>query len=452
MHRLPSRPVGTKKRSRREEDKGDEGATASSTTPLDDTHMAHGDANAGAGLFDVDAMAERGYDGLDRVERRQWMEPATLVEGTDDAMREDDMPSGSDTSDRHREGYASANRGNYSGGVSQRPVSRRNAPLDFNDDTKLHFPYKANFNDHFETSIEALEDLMPVLEAYRSLVRPNCPEKFTLYDPYYCAGAIRSHWKELGIEHFIHEKRDFYADISEGTVPIGFDMLVTNPPYSDDHIERLLDFLIGSNKAFAFLVPDYVASKDWYVKLIETCYTPNELTFRGQSAYTSATSGIAPQAAAGLKSKETMIKRPAMPPPMPPWLLPPSGPLAPATTSKQDNPNVACTPTPFTAGATTTVGVEPFYVVPRVRYDFRHPLGVGHDASHFKSMWFVWCGRRTNEVIRAASCEMAKKEQGPKIMAGLAELREAQVIRSEVRKNPKQRAKEGRSRGGRQQR
>lgn len=329
--------------------------------------------------------------------------------------------------------------------VAMRPPSRRNAPLDFSDDTKLHFPYKANFNDHFETSVEALQDLMPVLQAFRALVRPNCPEKFTLYDPYYCAGAIRGHWKQLGIDNLIHEKRDFYADMEDGTVPKGFDMLVTNPPFSDDHIERLLDFLIGFNKPFAFLVPDYVASKDWYTKRIESCFTPNELTFRGQRILQTSTitaqsrrTQMPPQATNAV-SATFVPRRPAVaPPPMPPWLINTSSSSA-SEGSSETSAKVFCA---ADASGIISVGVEPFYVVPRGRYDFKHPLGAGHDSSHFKSMWFVWCGKRTNEVIRAAACEMAKMENGPRILSGLAELRDAHVARSDVRKNPRQRARE----------
>lgn len=308
----------------------------------------------------------------------------------------------------------------------ERPVyvSRRNAPLDFSDDSLMHFPYKANFNDHFETSIEALRDLMPVVEAYRSLVRPNCPDAFTVYDPYYCAGAIRQHWADLGVAKLIHEKRDFYQDVEDRTVPSQYDILITNPPYSEDHIQRLLEFLIGSNKAWAFLVPDYVASKDWYVSIVESCFTPNTMLYLGQNAY----SGVVHPAQTAKARVQPFVSSF-------PLSAPPAASVA-----------VPMIPLPGSAPQQTTVGLEPFYVVPRGRYDFKHPLGAGHDSSHFKSMWFVWCGRRTNDVLRAVTAELAsrqaQRQDVPTVVSGLAGLRKKNVVRTETRKNPKQRAKE----------
>ncbi len=41
------------------------------------------------------------------------------------------------------------------------------------------------------------------------------------------------------------QKRDFYADVRKGRVP-EYDILVTNPPYSGDHKERILKFCMDS--------------------------------------------------------------------------------------------------------------------------------------------------------------------------------------------------------------
>lgn len=357
------------------------------------------------------------------------------------------------------------------------------------EQVRLFFPYRANFNDHFETSEEALKDLMPVIEAMRSLVRPNCPESFTLYDPYYCNGAVKGHWEALGVPKVIHEKRDFYHDVEEGTVPSHFDMLVTNPPYSDDHIQRLMEFLIGSNKPWAFLVPDYVATKDWYKELIKSCFEENLVSYRGQNIFCGAAQAPAPVAPPVAsfhnhnrpmppslqQSRNAAAKAiPRMPlpggaplpaaRPLPPQITSAAAALLQAVQSSSSASAVAPTSSASAPAvvARHVVGIEPFYIVPRVWYDFKHPLGAGHEKSHFKSMWFVWCGRRTNDVLRAVTCDLAAKSGGgggmainsnkpstaqqqvPTVVTGLAGLREAQHVKNELRKNPHQRAKERR--------
>lgn len=43
-----------------------------------------------------------------------------------------------------------------------------------------------------------------------------------------------------------------------------FDVLVTNPPYSGDHLERCLSFAARCGKPFALLLPNYVYNKNYY--------------------------------------------------------------------------------------------------------------------------------------------------------------------------------------------
>ena len=68
-----------------------------------------------------------------------------------------------------------------------------------------------------------------------------------------------------------HEKRDFYKDLRENTVP-KFDILVTNPPYSGDHKERFLEFavneLCNSSRPFFLLMPNYIATKEYFRKTV----------------------------------------------------------------------------------------------------------------------------------------------------------------------------------------
>lgn len=42
------------------------------------------------------------------------------------------------------------------------------------------------------------------------------------------------------------------------------DILVTNPPYSGEHKQKLLQYLSGANKPFCLLLPVYVAAKSYW--------------------------------------------------------------------------------------------------------------------------------------------------------------------------------------------
>ena len=128
------------------------------------------------------------------------------------------------------------------------------------DDNKA-FPYPVDYCDHFETPLQAYKDIAPLVDElfFRNTDSNDSKNKrkrtsFTdrsdirVYDPYYCHGqAAVALQKELGYTA-VHEKRDFYKDMEQGTVP-SHDILITNPPYSDQHkkvhIEKILSDLYG---------------------------------------------------------------------------------------------------------------------------------------------------------------------------------------------------------------
>jgi hypothetical protein len=100
-------------------------------------------------------------------------------------------------------------------------------------------------------------------------------EDLLIYDPYYCAGGVANHLAEEGFTNVYNRNEDFYAVVSSGRVPpvamhsasallrakhrsnqharIQHDVVVTNPPYSVDHVERLLCFLASDKKPFLLL-------------------------------------------------------------------------------------------------------------------------------------------------------------------------------------------------------
>ncbi|EPY32728.1 hypothetical protein STCU_02709 [Strigomonas culicis] len=296
---------------------------------------------------------------------------------------------------------------------------RADRPAPGADRSRLYHPFRANFNDHFETSIEALRDVLPVVRELQQLLRPSTPERFTLYDPYYCSGTVKELWAQLEVPNVVHENVDFYAAVEARTVP-PHDMLVTNPPFSDDHIERFLRFVLLRNagRPWAMLAPDYVVTKPWYRELVERHCTKASRIAKG------------------------VLTGAARPPPatfaLPPFIQAAAAPAAAAA---------AAPPPP------AVVGVEPFYIVPRARYDYRHPVeGAAREHSHFKSMWYVWAGRHTPEVVRGVRVAVlhraAVPDRAPQVLHGLEALEEAKcVTATERRPNPQQRARH--AQGGR---
>lgn len=268
----------------------------------------------------------------------------------------------------------------------------------------MKHPFRANFNDHFETDLTAVKDITPCLSEFRTLIRPNCPEAFSLYDPYYCNGSVVQKWNNLGFLKVIHDNRDFYRDIADGAIP-PYDILVTNPPFSDDHIPKLFAFLLEKKKPFAVLMPDYVATKPWYRKLIVENFLPGgrdgfpKFSFveeqdqdqAGGHFYSNTKAEAVP-----LKqgpSREEQHRMIALGLADPPSNSGGTGEARPATQGEAGKPSASPPP---------SLGVEPFYVIPQYRYQFEHPEGVGRvGGSHFKTMWYVWLGRRTQDVVRA---------------------------------------------------
>ncbi|KAG2490385.1 hypothetical protein HYH03_011186 [Edaphochlamys debaryana] len=134
------------------------------------------------------------------------------------------------------------------------------------------WPFEVDYNDHFETPIQAVRDLQPVLTALCGRLGKS-PAQLAVYDPFFCQGGIRRHFEALGYTNFIHRKRDFYADVEAGNLP-KYDVLVTNPPYSEDHKERILEFCLRSGKPWALLMPNYVATKAYFAELLDATSTP----------------------------------------------------------------------------------------------------------------------------------------------------------------------------------
>jgi hypothetical protein len=148
---------------------------------------------------------------------------------------------------------------------------------------KGSFPYETDYNDHFETPDVAYADVAVLLDWINS-AKANGSTKTTtsgprgkrsdliLYDPYYCQGRTAQLFRDLDFTSIIHEKRDFYHDIKSNQVP-SHDVIITNPPYSDQHKKQCLDFcweqLVIHNRPFCLLLPAYVAARQYYRQLLQ---------------------------------------------------------------------------------------------------------------------------------------------------------------------------------------
>jgi hypothetical protein len=138
-----------------------------------------------------------------------------------------------------------------------------------------NLPFETNY--HFETPFQAYLDIKPVIDWLCTSQLKTEKHTVRLYDPYYCNGKTAKQLKDLGYDNILHEKRDFYKDISNDTVP-AHDIFITNPPFSDSHKTQCLSYCFqklrepfespdeNNKKAIPFLLlmPAYVAAKQYY--------------------------------------------------------------------------------------------------------------------------------------------------------------------------------------------
>jgi hypothetical protein len=178
----------------------------------------------------------------------------------------------------------------------------------------------------------------------------------------------------------INRNRDFYADISRGETPREYGVLVTNPPYSADHKQKLLDFLLTRPNARGA------------AGAVEG----------GGAGGGSASAGGAARAVpflllmpAWLCDKEywrAFLRR---------WVSVESAPgdSAEARVSGRGRPSGAVEELERAAGV--------FYVCPRERYGFAHPQATGHAESPFHAVWY--CGGWPTDQARRKAMRALKR-------------------------------------------
>jgi len=133
------------------------------------------------------------------------------------------------------------------------------------------YSFQVDDTDHCETPIQAYRDVQVILDRLvKSLNKTRSTLK--IYDPYYCDGGVKEKLASYGFTSVINRNRDFYDDIDKKVTP-EYDVLVTNPPYSGMHMEKVLDFCSKSankQKPFLLLLPHFVYTKDYYNRALSS--------------------------------------------------------------------------------------------------------------------------------------------------------------------------------------
>lgn len=124
------------------------------------------------------------------------------------------------------------------------------------------FPFESDPADNCETPLKAYEDLAPVLRKLSGLMKKK-PENLRIYDPYFCDGGVKRKLAGLGFLSVHNECNDFYHMLATNQLP-DYDCVITNPPYSGDHIERLFKFLTKQSKPWFVVQPNFVYTKPYW--------------------------------------------------------------------------------------------------------------------------------------------------------------------------------------------
>ena len=136
------------------------------------------------------------------------------------------------------------------------------------DDVKAHnggipwHPFQTDYGDHFETNKSAVADIKHVIDALADAMGIE-GKKLKIYDPYYCAGAIKKTWADSGFPECINDNLDCYQTWKDQNEK-PHDVIITNPPFSGEHKDWCLEYCVASKKPWLVLLPGYCASKNYF--------------------------------------------------------------------------------------------------------------------------------------------------------------------------------------------
>ena len=132
------------------------------------------------------------------------------------------------------------------------------------------FPYPVDPDDHCESPFNAYQDIQPILDKLVQILGKKSKEKLKIYDPYYCNGSVIDHLSSLGYTNVYNKKKDCYKVWSgeDSSKYPKYDVFITNPPYSSDHVEKLILHLTTDErtkmKPWCLLMPTFVHKKEYY--------------------------------------------------------------------------------------------------------------------------------------------------------------------------------------------
>jgi len=126
-----------------------------------------------------------------------------------------------------------------------------------------NYPFEIDPQDHCETPEVAHDHISNFLTYLAQEVLKKDKSELRIYDPYYCEGRVITSLSKLGFTNVYNRCEDFYSVIESQTLP-EFDVIVSNPPYSGDHIEKCINFCVSTDKPWFLLLPNFVYMKDYY--------------------------------------------------------------------------------------------------------------------------------------------------------------------------------------------
>ena len=132
----------------------------------------------------------------------------------------------------------------------------------------ISFPFPTVPDDHCESPLQAYAHIQPLLSLLAKTLGSGGDKNLNIYDPYYCNGAVIENLAALGFPSIYNKKEDCYQVWTSATSYPSFDVLVTNPPYSADHIEKLVNHITSpkmDGRPWLLLMPEWVHKKDYYL-------------------------------------------------------------------------------------------------------------------------------------------------------------------------------------------
>ena len=86
----------------------------------------------------------------------------------------------------------------------------------------------------------------------------------------------------MGFTNVYNKLEDFYSKLAGNNLP-PHDVLLTNPPYSKDHVSRILRHAASSAVPALLLVPAYVHTEPYYKQAVRPKQCRNPPVFSRQA-------------------------------------------------------------------------------------------------------------------------------------------------------------------------